>query len=252
MDRDPAPEDLIQPGASLADLATAVQQCRGCDLWREATQAVFGEGPPTAPVALVGEQPGNVEDRRGHPFVGPAGLMLRSCLAEAGLAEDLVWMTNVVKHFRWVPKGKRRIHKRPTMEEIHACRPWLDAELDRRRPDVVVCLGAIAAQTIIDKDFKVSEDRGKLLEGPYGLVLATVHPSSLLRAPDDKARLAARAAFVADLAVVVDHLAHHVRVAGSPGSGPRSASEPSGPRGPEIIARIRVFFSGPQRSRASG
>jgi len=214
---EPGPHDLIRPGASLTELAAAVQQCRGCDLWRDATQAVFGEGSPDPPVVLVGEQPGNVEDQRGHPFVGPAGLMLRSCMAEAGLAEDRVWMTNVVKHFRWRPgtqkQGKRRIHRTPTLEQVRACRPWLDAELERLRPDVVVCLGAVAAQTLIDKDFKVSQDRGKLMAGPSGLMLATVHPSSLLRAPDDKARLKARADFVADLQVVVRHLAGHARAA---------------------------------------
>ncbi|MCW3037605.1 MAG: Uracil-DNA glycosylase, putative family 6 [Actinobacteria bacterium] len=211
------PQDLIHPDDTLADLAAAVQDCRGCGLWSDATQAVFGEGPPKAPVMLVGEQPGDVEDRRGHPFVGPAGLMLRSCMAEAGLAEDQVWMTNVVKHFRWKlgtqRQGKRRIHHTPAAEHIHACRPWLDAELERLRPDVLVCLGAVAAQTLIDKDFKVSQDRGRLMPGPYGNVLATVHPSSLLRAPDGKARLKARADFVADLQVVVRHLAGHARAA---------------------------------------
>jgi DNA polymerase len=211
------PQDLIHPDDTLAHLAAAVHDCRGCGLWSDATQAVFGEGPPKAPVMLVGEQPGDVEDRRGHPFVGPAGLMLRSCMAEAGLAEDQVWMTNVVKHFRWKPgtqrQGKRRIHHTPAAEHIHACRPWLDAELERLRPDVLVCLGAVAAQTLIDKDFKVSQDRGRLMPGPYGNVLATVHPSSLLRAPDGKARLKARADFVADLQVVVRHLAGHARAA---------------------------------------
>jgi DNA polymerase len=217
---EPGPNDLIRPGASLTELAAAIQQCRGCDLWRDATQAVFGEGPPKPLALLVGEQPGDVEDRRGHPFVGPAGLMLRRCMAEAGLAEDQVWMTNVVKHFRWKPgtpkQAKRRIHRTPTAEQVRACQPWLDAELERLRPDVVVCLGAIAAQILIGNDFKVSVDRGKLMPGPYGrslpqgdpgLVLATVHPSSLLRAPDDKARLKARADFVADLQVVVRYLA---------------------------------------------
>jgi uracil-DNA glycosylase family protein len=211
------PQDLIHPDDTLADLAAAVDECRGCGLWSDATQAVFGEGPPKAPVMLVGEQPGDVEDRKGHPFVGPAGLMLRSCMAEAGLAEDQVWMTNVVKHFRWKAgtqrQGKRRIHHTPAAEHIHACRPWLEAELERLRPDVLVCLGAVAAQTLIDKDFKVSQDRGRLMPGPYGNVLATVHPSSLLRAPDDKARRKARADFVADLQVVVRHLAGHARAA---------------------------------------
>jgi DNA polymerase len=177
---------------------------------------VFGEGPPSAAVVLVGEQPGDIEDQRGHPFVGPAGLMLRSCMAEAGLAEDRVWMTNVVKHFRWKgTRGKRRIHHTPAAEHIRACRPWLDAELERLRPEVLVCLGAVAAKSLIDKDFKVSQDRGRLMPGPfgYGNVLATVHPSSLLRAPDDKARLQARADFVADLRVVVRHLAEHAKAA---------------------------------------
>src|SRR5947209_9072244 len=214
---EPGPHALIRPGASVTELAADVQQCHGCDLWRDATQAVFGEGSPKPPVVLVGEQPGHVEDQKGHPFVGPAGLMLRSCMAEAGLAEDQVWMTNVVKHFRWRPgtqkQSKRRIHRTPTTEQVRACRPWLDAELERLRPDIVVCLGAVAAQSLIDKDFKVSQDRGKLMDGPYGLVLATVHPSSLLRAPDDKARLKARADFVADLQVVVRHLAGHARAA---------------------------------------
>jgi uracil-DNA glycosylase family 4 len=187
------PYDLIHPDDTLADLAAAVHDCRGCGLWSDATQAVFGEGSPKAPVTLVGEQPGDVEDR------------------------DQVWMTNVVKHFRWKPgthrQGKRRIHHTPAAEHIHACRPWLDAELERLRPDVLVCLGAVAAQTLIDKDFRVSQDRGKMMPGPYGNVLATVHPSSLLRAPDDKARLKARADFVADLQVVVRHLAGHARAA---------------------------------------
>src|SRR5205085_6254794 len=146
---EPGPHDLIRPGASLTELAADVQQCHGCDLWRDATQAVFGEGSPKPPVVLVGEQPGHVEDQKGHPFVGPAGLMLRSCMAEAGLAEDRVWMTNVVKHFRWKgTRGKRRIHHTPAAEHIRACRPWLDAELERLRPEVLVCLGAVAAKSL--------------------------------------------------------------------------------------------------------
>ena len=206
---DPGPHELIKPGAGLGDLAKAVQDCRGCDRWRDATQAVLGEGPPDAPIAMVGEQPGDVEDRQGRPFVGPAGAMLRACMAEAGLTPDQVWMTNVVKHFGWryePGRGKRRIHRRPTMEQIHACHPWLDAELEVLRPEMVVCLGAVAAQTLIDRNFKVSADRGKILAGPYGSMLATVHPSSLLRAPDEAQRRKSREAFVDDLKVVAAHL----------------------------------------------
>ena len=158
---------------------------------------------------LVGEQPGDAEDRRGHPFVGPAGLMLRRCMAEAGLAEDLVWMTNAVKHFRWKPanRGKRRIHRTPGAEQLHACRPWLDAELERLQPDIVVCLGAVAAQALIGKDFKVSQERGKLMAGPYGSVLATVHPSSLLRAPDEETRRRETRRFIDDVTSVARALA---------------------------------------------
>jgi uracil-DNA glycosylase len=228
------PQEPIDPGATLADLAAAIQHCRRCDLWRDATQAVFGEGAaPEAPleatdalqppVVLVGEQPGDAEDRQGHPFVGPAGVMLRSCMAEAGLDEDQVWMTNAVKHFRWktgTPKqGKRRIHRSPAAEHLRACRPWLDAELERLQPHIVVCLGAVAAQALIGRDFKVSQDRGRIMPGPYGSMLATVHPSSLLRVPDPKARSDARAAFVADLQVVVRHLA-------GAGTRRRTASHP--------------------------
>ena len=205
----PGPAELIEPGAGLPALARAAQLCRGCDLWRDATQAVFGAGSEHAAVVLVGEQPGDAEDREGHPFVGPAGGLLRRCLAEAGLPEDQVWMTNVVKHFRWTTapgKGRRRIHRRPDLAEIHACTPWVEAELDRLRPAITVCLGAVAAQALIDPHFKVSTGRGRLLTGRFGTMLATVHPSSILRAPGDEARHAAQAAFVADLTVVAPHL----------------------------------------------
>jgi uracil-DNA glycosylase family protein len=205
----PTPAELIAPDATLDVLAQAVQRCRGCDLWRDATRAVFGEGPSRALVVMVGEQPGDVEDRRGRPFVGPAGILLRSCLAEAGIEESDVWLTNVVKHFKWQPKGKRRIHRTPAAAEIAACHPWLDAELARIRPEIVVCLGATAAHTLLGRDFKVSVDRGRLVDSPLGTALATVHPSSILRAPDPKSGEEARAAFVADLGVVAAHLAKH-------------------------------------------
>ncbi|HMC08164.1 MAG TPA: UdgX family uracil-DNA binding protein [Actinomycetota bacterium] len=200
---------LIRPDATVDELAEAVQHCRGCDLWRDATRAVFGEGASRALVVMVGEQPGDVEDRRGRPFVGPAGILLRSCLAEVGILESDVWLTNVVKHFKWQPKGKRRIHRTPAAAEIAACRPWLDAELARIRPEIVVCLGATAAHALLGRDFKVSLDRGRLVDSPVGPALATVHPSSILRAPDDKSGLEARAAFVADLRVLANHLARH-------------------------------------------
>jgi uracil-DNA glycosylase family protein len=207
----PFPAELIGPESGLPDLATAVQRCHGCELWRDATQAVFGAGPPAPRLVMVGEQPGDEEDRQGQPFVGPAGRMLRRCLAEAGLAAEEVYLTNVVKHFRWgrppAGGGQRRIHRKPDLVHVEACRPWLAAELDQLRPELTVCLGAVAAQALIRKDFKVTAERGSVLAGPYGPVLATVHPSSLLRAPDEESRHSATAAFVADLTVAARWLA---------------------------------------------
>lgn len=193
---------LIPPDASLPELSRAAASCKACDLWKNATQTVFGEGSENARIVMVGEQPGDREDLAGRPFVGPAGALLDKALAEAGIERSDVYVTNVVKHFKWVPaeRGKRRIHKKPRYSEIQACRPWLDAELSEVKPEVLVCLGATAAQALLGKDFSVSRRRGELVEStlaPY--VIATVHPSSVLRAIDDEARHAQMRAFVDDM-----------------------------------------------------
>jgi uracil-DNA glycosylase family protein len=181
--------------------------CRACDLWKCGTQTVFGEGPSRARLMFVGEQPGDQEDRSGHPFVGPAGQLLDRALAEAGIDRATVYVTNVVKHFKWEPRGKRRIHKKPNGVEIAACRPWLDAEIRLVRPHAIVCLGATAAQALLGKSFKVTARRGELIPSPLAaLVMATVHPSSLLRAPDDETRRLETKRFIDDLRVVADKL----------------------------------------------
>ncbi|MGB8987022.1 MAG: UdgX family uracil-DNA binding protein, partial [Candidatus Sulfotelmatobacter sp.] len=176
---------------SLAALRRAARDCKACDLWKNATQTVFGEGPPRAKLFLVGEQPGDQEDLAGHPFVGPAGKILDEALQQAGIDRAEVYVTNVVKHFKWAAaqRGKRRIHKKPRSSEIQACRPWLDAELQTVRPEILVCLGATAAQSLLGREFSVTRQRGELIESPLApKVLATVHPSSILRAPDAVAR----------------------------------------------------------------
>jgi len=194
----PVPERL-----TLSRLRSAAQTCRACELWAGATQAVLGEGTTPAEAMLVGEQPGDREDLEGAPFVGPAGRMLDRGLAEAGIDPARVYVTNVVKHFRYRARGKRRIHQKPDAVHIAACRPWLDAELQLVQPRVLVCLGATAAQALIGRHVKVTQDRGRSLDSPLAEhVLATVHPSSLLRAPDEAARRDAYAAFVADLRAV--------------------------------------------------
>ncbi len=193
---------------SLTSLAKAVQSCQGCDLYLNATQAVFGEGSGRARVMLIGEQPGDREDVEGHPFVGPAGGVLDRALEDAGIDRADVYVTNVVKHFRWkpAPRGKRRIHRKPDLREQLACRPWLDAELEQVRPTVLVCLGATAAQALLGRSFRVTQDRGRFVESPLApFVMATVHPSSILRTPDD-ARDEAMRAFVADLRKVAKTL----------------------------------------------
>lgn len=193
---------LAPSNGRLADLRSSARSCKACDLWRNATQTVFGEGPAKASIMFVGEQPGDLEDRSGHPFVGPAGKLLDRALAETGLQRSDIYVTNVVKHFKWsaAQRGKRRIHKRPRHSEIEACRPWLDAELAAVRPKVLVCLGASAAQALLGNDFRVSRDRGKLIPSPLAPhVLATVHPSSILRAQDDESRRSQMRAFIEDL-----------------------------------------------------
>ncbi len=193
--------------ATLPRLREAVQACRACELWAGATQAVFGEGARRAELMLVGEQPGDREDVEGAPFVGPAGHVLDRALVEAEIDRDLVYLTNVVKHFRYKQRGKRRIHQRPDAAHLAACRPWLDAELAVVRPRVLVCLGAVAAQALIGREVRVTRDRGRPLDSPLApCVMATVHPSSILRTPDEAARHDAHAAFVDDLAQVAARL----------------------------------------------
>ena len=185
---------------TLRTLKTAARGCRACHLWKRATQTVFGEGGADAQVMLVGEQPGNDEDLEGKPFVGPAGRVLSDALAQAGIDRDRTYVTNVVKHFKWEPRGKRRIHAKPNAGEIGACRPWLESEIAVLYPHVIVCLGATAAKALLGPSFKVSLQRGTFVESPLApIVTATVHPSSILREPDSVARRDAMKAFVRDL-----------------------------------------------------
>jgi DNA polymerase len=195
-------EPFVPKTTTLRTLAAAVQKCRGCDLYKYATQAVFGEGKKAARLMLVGEQPGDQEDRQGEPFVGPAGALLDKALAAAGLEREEVYLTNAVKHFKWEARGKRRIHKKPRVSEMKACRPWLEAELRAVKPAVIVCLGATAAQAVLGPQFKLMQNRGKVLPSPLGdRVVATIHPSAVLRAPDAEGRRAAYEMLVADLKV---------------------------------------------------
>ena len=198
--------DFLPPEPTLRTLAEAAGGCRGCDLYRTATQTVFGEGVPGAEVVLVGEQPGDREDLEGRPFVGPAGRLLDEALDEAGIDRAEVYLTNVVKHFKFEVRGKRRIHRKPDLREQAACLPWLEAELEQIHPTALVLLGATAAQALLGKDFRVTKQRGTWVQAPYApLVTATVHPSSILRAPDDT-RGAERTLFVRDLAAVATEL----------------------------------------------
>jgi uracil-DNA glycosylase len=202
--------ELIPAKLSLSSLRQAAAHCQGCDLYLKATQTVFGEGPDRARVMLVGEQPGDREDLAGKPFVGPAGRVLDNALEEAGIERDDVYVTNVVKHFRWegAARGKRRIHKKPRAWEIQACRPWLDAELAAVQPEVLVCLGASAAQALLGRNFSVMRQRGELVSSSLApKVIATVHPSSILRAPDSESRRLEMRKFVADLKKVARVLA---------------------------------------------
>jgi DNA polymerase len=185
----------------LSILAAAAKECQGCDLYAHATQTVFGEGSREARAVLIGEQPGDREDVVGRPFVGPAGRLLDRALEEAGIDRGATYVTNAVKHFKNEPRGKRRIHKKPNSAEIEACRPWLDAELAAVRPDVVVCLGATAAQTLLGKDFPLMRERGMVKETAQWRVVPTVHPSSLLRIPEPERRHGEYARFVDDLRV---------------------------------------------------
>ena len=202
--REPRPgepvSDLLPDRPTLPAVREIAAGCKACDLYKRGTQTVFGEGPRKAEVMLVGEQPGDAEDLAGHPFVGPAGKLLDRALEEAGVDREGVYVTNVVKHFKWEPRGKRRIHVKPNAAEISACRPWLETEIALVKPRVLVCLGATAAQALLGRSFKVSQQRGQFVPSTLApLVTATVHPSSILRAPDDESRKGEMRRFVADL-----------------------------------------------------
>ena len=189
---------------SLESLREAAAECRGCELWRTATQTVFGEGPAGASALFVGEQPGDQEDQQGRPFVGPAGRLFDQALEDVGIDRSQVYVTNAVKHFKWQPRGKRRIHQKPTWAETTACKPWLEAELDVVRPRVLVALGATAAQGLFGRQFRVTKQRGELIDSPLAEhVLATIHPSAIIRAED---RDREYAGFVADLEKVAELL----------------------------------------------
>ncbi|HEX6841930.1 MAG TPA: UdgX family uracil-DNA binding protein [Stellaceae bacterium] len=206
LDKDPTTSHtaagLIPSRPSLASLCAAAARCTACPLHARATQTVFGEGPAHAPLMLVGEQPGDQEDRAGHPFVGPAGRLLDRCLIAAGIDREAAYVTNVVKHFKWIPRGKRRLHGKPNAREIQACKPWVEAEIAVIKPKVLVCLGATAAQALLGRSFRVSRERGHPIPSTLAPhVMATVHPSALLRARDaDRETEIAR--FIADLATV--------------------------------------------------
>jgi DNA polymerase len=185
---------------SLAVLRKAALRCRACPLYRNATQTVFGEGPKNARIVFIGEQPGDSEDREGRPFVGPAGKLLDRALAEIGISRESCYVTNAVKHFKWKPRGKRRLHEKPDRGEIHACRPWWNAELALLRPHMLVCLGSTAARAVFERDVKITAERGVFVETPWcPRTLITVHPSALLRIPDSAGRAREYARFVADL-----------------------------------------------------
>jgi DNA polymerase len=196
----PHPALAFSPGDDLRRMKEGVDACRACDLWERASQGVIGEGPRDASLMLVGEQPGDREDVAGRPFVGPAGAMLDKALADAGVDRQRVFVTNAVKHFKWRPSGKRRLHERPNAVQIRACRPWIDLELEAVRPDVVVVMGAVAAQALLGASFRVTRQRGEIVRGPDGRsYLATYHPSAILRAPDAEAREDMYASLVSDL-----------------------------------------------------
>ena len=196
--------DFLPSKLELPILAKAAAKCHGCGIYCNATQVVFGEGPADAKCMFVGEQPGDQEDLAGKPFVGPAGTLLNQAMEQAGIPRDEVYVTNAVKHFKWVPRGKRRLHAKPTAREVAACRPWLEAEIKVVQPRTIVCLGATAAQSLLGSAFRLTQHRGEVLKDtPWApWLLATVHPSSLLRIPDQEARRQARAQFIDDLKIV--------------------------------------------------
>ena len=197
----------IPPDPTLAELRKLAAGCKACDLWHDATQTVFGEGAENPEVVLVGEQPGNQEDLQGKPFVGPAGRILDQALEQAGIDRGAVYITNAVKHFKWIRKGKLRIHKKPRAEEIEACRPWLDAEIALNRPKVIVCLGATAAQALLGSKFRLTQHHGEFISTPEKPpITATLHPSAVLRAPSEEARHTMMEQLVRDLKAVARKL----------------------------------------------
>lgn len=199
--------DFFPDRINLSSLRAAAETCRGCDLYKNATQTVFGAGLRRARVMMVGEVPGDEEDRAGEPFVGPAGRMLRTAMHEAGLADDDVYLTNAVKHFRWEPRGKRRLHKKPSARQIEACRPWLQAEILVIKPPIIVALGATAGQAMLGRDFRLTQHRGEFIERqPDQMLLATYHPSAVLRAPDEADRRRKRQELVDDLRLVAERV----------------------------------------------
>jgi uracil-DNA glycosylase len=205
---------LIPPDASLPVLREIAAGCRACDLWQRGTQTVFGAGSTRSEILFVGEQPGNDEDLAGAPFVGPAGKLLDKALADAGIDRTQAYVTNVVKHFKWEARGKRRIHAKPNAAEVKACMPWLQAEIRLVKPEVIVCLGATAAQALIGKTFRVTKQRGELLPFPLApAIVGTWHPSAILRAPDEEARRQGALELVEDLRRVARWLEQHRRVA---------------------------------------
>jgi len=196
----PGAASFIPEKRTLPVLRDALQACRGCDLYRHATQAVFGEGPKKARLVLIGEQPGSEEDVKGHPFVGPAGVLLGRALVDASIDRAQTYVTNVVKHSKFEERGKRRIHQKPRIGEIKACEPWLEAEIELIKPEVIVCLGATAAQTLLGAKFRLTKSRGVPVEHPWAPhVVATIHPSAILRVPDDAQRHEEYSRFIADL-----------------------------------------------------
>jgi uracil-DNA glycosylase len=214
VDAEKSAAPFVPDDRSLPVLQEAVQHCRGCDLYQNATQAVFGEletgakaKKPKVAIMIIGEQPGDQEDKQGRPFVGPAGKLLDKCLQEANIDRQRVYVTNTVKHFRWEPRGKLRIHKKPTMKEIHACRPWLDAELEAVRPEMIVCLGATAAQSLLGTNFKITQSHGKVQQTDgFPPIIATLHPSAILRARTDEDRERDTKILLEDLRRVTDFL----------------------------------------------
>jgi len=199
---DPSPRSALEylpQRHDLPSLKKAAAHCHGCDLYQRAAQVVFGEGRAHAAVLFVGEQPGDREDQQGRPFVGPAGLLLDKCLESAGIDRRQVYVTNAVKHFKWEPRGKIRLHKKPNSLEIAACRPWLEAEIEAVQPQVIVCLGATAAQDLLGSQFRLTKHRGEVLATKYGPVTATIHPSAILRMPEPEAKEGEIANLVSDL-----------------------------------------------------